>query len=57
MTAAEQQENMNVQMEAAQEALSFTKRAKQSGISDNDITILEELEELLETQQKEMQSY
>jgi len=28
MTAAEQQENMNLQMEAAQEALSFTKRAK-----------------------------
>jgi len=28
MTASEQQENMRLQMEAAQEALTFTKRAK-----------------------------
>ena len=37
MTAGEQQENMKLQMEAAQEALTFTKRAKQQGVSDNDI--------------------
>lgn len=44
-------------MEAAQEALTFTKRAKAQGISDHDMQILEELEEMLETQQKELLSY
>ena len=57
MTASEQQENMRLQMEAAQEALTFTKRAKTQGLGENEMQILEELEEMLEAQQKEMASY
>ncbi len=58
MTASEQQENMRLQIEAAQEALTFTKRAKtQQGLGQNEMQILEELEEMLEAQQKEMAVY
>ena len=57
MTASEQQENMKLQMEAAQEALTFTKRAKADGLADNEVLILDELEEMLEAQQREMQGY
>ena len=54
MTASENQEDMRLQMEAAQEALNFSKRAKADGISASELCILEELEEMLEAQQKEM---
>ena len=57
MTASEQQENMKLQMEAAQEALTFTKRAKADGLGENGVLILDELEEMLEAQQQEMLGY
>ena len=57
MTASEQQENMKQQVEAAQEALTFTKRVIGQGVSSQDMEILEELEGMLEIQQKEMQTY
>lgn len=56
MTASEQQENMRLQVEAAQEALTFTKRARKEGsVSNEDIQFLEELENMLEAQQQQMQ--
>ena len=57
MTASEHQQNTRLQIEAAQEALNFSKRAKAEGIGEHEIQILEELEEMLEAQQKEMQTY
>ena len=57
MTAGEQQENLKLQMEAAQEAITFSKRAKMQGNSENEIQIFEEIEEMLDIQQKEVQVY
>ena len=62
MTASEQQENMRLQVEAAQEALSFSKRAKGLNlVSELDhgemVKMMEEMEEMLEVQQKENQNY
>ena len=56
MTASQQQEDIMLQIEAAQEALTFTKRAKRLSSAENncgngeDIQILEEMEEMLEQQ-------
>ena len=56
MTASQQQEDILLQIEAAQEALTFTKRAKRLSTGENsrengeDIQILEEMEEMLEVQ-------
>ena len=44
-------------MEAAQEAITFSKRAKMQGNSENEIQIFEEIEEMLDIQQKEVQVY
>ena len=57
MTASENQQYINQNREAAQDAVNFTKRAKEQGASEQDMQILEELEEMLETQQKEMATY
>ena len=76
MSASEMQYNMQLQLEAAQEAIAFTKRAKQlskqkqngnideEGADNNHqheqeqhIQIMEEMEEMLEDQQKEMKNY
>lgn len=51
MTAGEHQENMKLQMEAAQDQLQFSKRAKQEGLTDQ---FLDECDAMLEAQQQEL---
>ena len=61
LTATEQHEDVKLKMEAAQNSLSFAKRTKRFASKENndgeDIQILEEMEEMLEIQQKEMLNY